>query len=154
MRFVRFVCLFAILSNMFAMAQSNRTLLVHQPNGLPIAQPVHEGVPLNLSRMPQRLPLSHRGARTFKPAVQLHGSRTTQPGILPDAGSIFVAAPTYGSGGTYASSVAAADVNGDGKMDVVLYNSATGTEYTGIGNGNGTFTYTYQYWGIGKVLAR
>jgi hypothetical protein len=39
------------------------------------------------------------------------------------------------------------DVNGDGKIDVVLYNSATGTEYTGISNANGTFAYTYQYWG-------
>jgi hypothetical protein len=46
------------------------------------------------------------------------------------------------------------DVNGDGKMDVVLYNSFTGTEYTGISNGDGTFTYTYWYWGIGKVLGR
>lgn len=46
------------------------------------------------------------------------------------------------------------DVNGDGKADIILYNSATGTEYTGISNGTGTFAYTYQYWGIGKVLAR
>jgi hypothetical protein len=45
-------------------------------------------------------------------------------------------------------------VNGDGKVDIILYDSATGTEYTGISNGNGTFSYTYQYWGIGKVLAR
>jgi hypothetical protein len=152
MRFVRFVCLFAILSNMFAMAQSNRTLLVHQPNGLPIAQPVHEGVPLNLSRMPQRLPLSHRGARTFKPAVQLHGSRTTQPGILPDAGSIFVAAPTYGSGGTYASSVAAADVNGDGKPDLVVANNNNGSGTVGVllGNGDGTFQTAVTYWSGGS----
>jgi hypothetical protein len=42
------------------------------------------------------------------------------------------------------------DVNGDGKVDVILYNSTTGTEYTGISNGDGTFNYTYQYWGIGK----
>ena len=48
------------------------------------------------------------------------------------------------------------DVNGDGKTDVVLYNSATGTEYTGISNGSGVagFTYTYQLWGPGKLLAR
>jgi hypothetical protein len=32
------------------------------------------------------------------------------------------------------------DVNGDGKTDNVLYDSATGTEYTGISNGDGTFT--------------
>ena len=46
------------------------------------------------------------------------------------------------------------DVNGDGKTDVVLYNSTTGTEYTGISNGDGTFNYTYAYWGIGKLLAQ
>jgi hypothetical protein len=46
------------------------------------------------------------------------------------------------------------DINGDGMMDVILYNSQDGTEYTGISTGNGAFTYKYQYWGIGKVLAR
>jgi hypothetical protein len=45
-------------------------------------------------------------------------------------------------------------VNGDGRTDVVLYNSADGTEYTGISTGDGTFSYTYSYWGTGKVLAR
>jgi hypothetical protein len=45
-------------------------------------------------------------------------------------------------------------VNGDGKTDVILYNSTTGTEYTGISNGDGTFTYTYSLWGPGKTLAR
>jgi hypothetical protein len=45
-------------------------------------------------------------------------------------------------------------VNGDGKIDIVLYNSLDGTEYTGISSGNGAFSYTYQYWGIGQVLAR
>jgi len=56
--------------------------------------------------------------------------------------------------GDFPLAVVIADVNGDGKMDVLLYNSTTGTEYTGISNGNGTFAYTYQYWGIGKALAR
>jgi hypothetical protein len=44
------------------------------------------------------------------------------------------------------------DVNCDGKVDVILYNSTTGTEYTGISAGDGTFTYTYSLWGAGKVL--
>jgi hypothetical protein len=50
--------------------------------------------------------------------------------------------------------VVAEDVKGDGKGNVILYNSSTGTEYTAISNGDGTFTYTYSYWGIGKVLAK
>ena len=45
-------------------------------------------------------------------------------------------------------------MNGDGKVDVILYNSATGTEYTGISNGSGGFTYQYQLWGAGKMLAK
>jgi len=45
------------------------------------------------------------------------------------------------------------DVNGDGKMDVILYNRSTGTEYTGISNGDGTSSYTYSFWGPGKTLA-
>jgi hypothetical protein len=35
------------------------------------------------------------------------------------------------------------DVNGEGKGDIVLYNSAAGTEYTGLSNDDGTFAYTY-----------
>jgi hypothetical protein len=46
------------------------------------------------------------------------------------------------------------DVDGDGKVDIILFNSADGTEYTGISNGNGTFNYTYKYWPIGTMLAR
>jgi hypothetical protein len=35
------------------------------------------------------------------------------------------------------------DLNGDGKTDVVLYNSRTGTMYAGISKGDGTFTYVF-----------
>jgi len=46
------------------------------------------------------------------------------------------------------------DVNGDGKVDVILYDSSTGTEYTGISNGNGSFSYIYNLWGTGTLLAQ
>lgn len=46
------------------------------------------------------------------------------------------------------------DVNGDGKSDIILYNSTTGTEYTGISIGAGAFTYTYSLWGFNRMLAR
>jgi hypothetical protein len=46
------------------------------------------------------------------------------------------------------------DLNGDGKIDIVLYNSTTGTEYSGLSNGSGGFSYSYSLWGPGKALAR
>ena len=58
----------------------------------------------------------------------------------------------------YYDQVVAEDVNGDGKADVILYNSNgpanAGTEYTGISNGAGGFTYTYNLWGPNYTLAR
>ena len=59
---------------------------------------------------------------------------------------------TYGSGGTGASSVAVADVNGDGKPDLVVANicaSSTdcskGTVAVLLGNGDGTFQTAVTY---------
>ena len=50
--------------------------------------------------------------------------------------------------------VDALDLNGDGKIDIVIYNSTNGASYTGISSGNAAnpFTYQYAYWGW-KVLA-
>jgi hypothetical protein len=39
MRFVRFVCLFAILISLLVLAQSRHAPLGNQPNGLPISRP-------------------------------------------------------------------------------------------------------------------
>jgi hypothetical protein len=72
--------------------------------------------------------------------------------IYGDCNTTFTFQSLFWSSGY--DNVVAEDVNGDNKADVILYNSSTGTEYTGISNGDGTFTYTYQYWGIGKVLAK
>jgi hypothetical protein len=51
--------------------------------------------------------------------------------------------------------VDALDLNGDGKIDVVLYFTSNGAPYTGINTANAAnpFTYQYAYWGNGKVLA-
>lgn len=46
------------------------------------------------------------------------------------------------------------DVNNDGSTDFVLYNSATGTSYTGVFDGYVMFNYTYALWGRGQILAR
>jgi len=49
----------------------------------------------------------------------------------------------------------ALDLNGDGKGDIMIYNSSNGASYTGISSGNpaNPFTYQYAYWGNGKLLA-
>jgi hypothetical protein len=72
----------------------------------------------------------------------------------------FATAVPYNSGGYYASSVALADLNGDGKLDLVVANSCesnangkncdAGTVSVLLGNGNGTFQQAVIY-GSGGV---
>jgi len=65
--------------------------------------------------------------------------------LLGNGDGTFQAAVTYGSGGYYSSSVAVADVNGDGKPDLVVANECADTSCTNgsvgvlLGNGDGTF---------------
>ena len=65
---------------------------------------------------------------------------------------IFLTAPTYGSGGYYAESVAVADVNGDGKPDLVVANECADSAcmqhgFVGVvlGKGDGTFQPVVTY---------
>ncbi len=66
--------------------------------------------------------------------------------------SIFLTAPTYASGGYFAESVAVADVNGDGKLDLVVANECADSAcmqhgFVGVvlGNGDGTFQPAVTY---------
>ena len=65
--------------------------------------------------------------------------------LLGNGDGTFQPAVTYNSGGSNATSVQAADMNGDGKLDIVVQNEcATGDCSTGaisvlLGNGDGTF---------------
>jgi hypothetical protein len=66
---------------------------------------------------------------------------------------------TYGSGGYAADSIAVADVNGDGKSDLLVVNSCVGTASncpTGgvgilLGNGDGTFQASPSYSPVGQI---
>ena len=70
--------------------------------------------------------------------VVLSASSLAQSGTPSlDASSIFLEAPIYGSGGNYAQAIAVGDVNGDGKLDLVVVNSACLAVL--LGNGDGTF---------------
>jgi hypothetical protein len=59
--------------------------------------------------------------------------------------AIFLAAPIYGSGGEDADSVAVADVNGDGKLDLVVANDGSNNVSVLLGNGDGTFRMAVSY---------
>ena len=109
------------------------------------------------------LPLPHPGP--FGPGGQLRlrrsrlGTKTmrqrfghTRIGWRNRANPIFLAAPTYGSGGYYAESVAVEDVNGDGKPDLVVTDQCSDSGcmnhgFVGVllGKGDGTFQSVVKY---------
>ena len=66
--------------------------------------------------------------------------------LLGNGDGTFQPAVTYSSGGSFADSIAVADVNGDGKLDLLVANNCVSScDTTGsaigvlLGNGNGTF---------------
>jgi hypothetical protein len=65
--------------------------------------------------------------------------------LLGNGDGTFQAAVAYDSGGDYASSVAVADLNGDGKPDLLVANNNSGTIGLLLGNGDGTFQTAVPY---------
>jgi FG-GAP-like repeat len=79
-------------------------------------------------------------------------SGTANIGATTSNTPLFLPVVTYSSGGTGASSVAVADVNGDGKPDLVVANicasdtdCSKGTVAVLLGNGDGTFQTAVTY---------
>ena len=139
-------CLFVILVTMMVLSQSNPVPLVNQPNWLAVAQELHPGLtPPSGSRLPQGLPPGRRRIAGFKAAAPLSGASQA-------SGLNFAPAVPYGSGGYDAYSVVVADVNGDGKPDLLVANNCfsssscvNGTVGVLLGNGDGTFQTAVTY---------
>ncbi len=70
--------------------------------------------------------------------------------LLGKGDGTFQTPVTYGTGGSYPRSVALADLNGDGKLDIVVGNNGSANIGVLLGNGNGTFQPAVTY-GSGEV---
>ena len=151
----RLVCLFAILISMLLGVQCSRAPLAHQSSPLSIAREMHPRATPSFSRMLQGLSFAQHDASAFNATLP-------QRQNLAMSGSLFALSVAYGSGGFEAQSVAVADVNEDGKLDLLVANACTSginrdctssNSDVGVllGNGDGTFqtAVTYDSGGVG-----
>jgi len=142
MRSVRFVCLFVTFVSAMLAAQSNPVPFINQPNALPSAHQPQSRMSRNPLQVPHRATFAQPGTGRFTQLVPRRRG-------LPPQGPDFAPAVAYVSGGAYPMSVAVADVNGDGKPDLLVTNECDFDDFSCdfgygglgvlLGNGDGTF---------------
>ena len=90
-------------------------------------------------------PMSSRPDGTEAVAVMPSQGKRHAASVIPGNAVSFLPAVTYLSGGLAPVSVAIADVNGDGRLDVVVANENSNTVGVLLGKGDGTFQSAVTY---------
>jgi FG-GAP-like repeat len=107
--------------------------------------PIGHETPSGSSPMPASTQRTSSSAQHDSRSAQARQSTAGSPA----PGLNFASAVTYSSGGQNLVSVAVADVNGDGKPDLVALNRGSGTIGVLLGNGDGTFLTATTYFSGG-----
>jgi hypothetical protein len=145
----RFICLFLFFaSSMFG--QSNSLPILSQ--GSRSVSPASQSDPKAQARILDghgKPPAQRTGSQADHGFSRLHGYKSSIQAnfqsLATNVSGIFLEAPTYSSSG--AESIAVADVNGDGKPDVITNNGDVL-----LGNGDGTFQAAVTYGAGGSCV--
>jgi hypothetical protein len=147
----------AVLTVLIALAALAQTRGAGQGSGKPDVGLVSPSVSATLVAQ-ERPVLPGGGTAPHAPSARLHRRGLGARAIVPE-NPLYLQAVTYFSGGQGPMSVAVADVNGDGKPDLVVANACpitgcSNSEAVGVllGNGDGTFLAAVTY-GSGGVTA-
>jgi hypothetical protein len=131
----------AILNLLIAAAVLAQTSGAGQPTGKANAVLAPAGTSASAQAQRPLSPWTGAGSSPVsRPQTKRHGARPMDAGPL-----IFLPAVTYGAGADESYSVAVADVNDDGKPDLVLADFTSSSVSVLLGNGDGTFQTAVLY---------
>ena len=134
----------AVLTVMIALAALAQTRGASQPSGKSNVAPVSTGESVTLLAQERPLLLGGGGDSERTLQSRVRRKRPSARPTIPSA-PLFLPAVSYNSGGAIPDSVVVADVNGDGKPDLLVANSGSSTVGVLLGNGDGTFQAAISY---------